>query len=113
MKVVPKSASSSERDPEDIPMRLPPARTRERRTQQLVVLAEDLIEERLRKGTASPTEVTAIIRLGTAQELANIERIKAQTDYLHAQKAKAESETVREEMFKEAMEAMSRYAGDS
>lgn len=94
-------------------MRRPPARTRDRRTQQLVVLAEELVEERLRNGTASPTEVTAVLRLGTAQELANVERIKAQTDYLHAQRAKAESETVREEMFKEAMEAMSRYAGDS
>lgn len=94
-------------------MKLPPARTRERRTQQLVNLAEDLVEERLRKGTASPTEVTAVLRLGTAQELANVERIKAQTEYLQAQRAKAESETVREEMFKEAMEAMSRYAGES
>lgn len=110
---MPKSASSGERDPNQVPMPLPPARTRERRTQQLVVLAEGLVEERLRTGTASPTEVTAVLRLGTAQELANVERIKAQTEYLHAQRAKAESETVREEMFKEAMEAMSRYAGDS
>lgn len=93
-------------------MKLPPARTRERRTQQLVVLAEDLIEERLRLGTASPTETTAIIRLGTAQELANVERIKAQTSYLHAQRAKAESETVREEMFQRAMDAMKRYSGE-
>lgn len=110
---MPKSASHGERDPEDVPMKLPPARTRERRTQQLVVLAEDLIEERLRTGRASPTEVTAIIRLGTAQELANIERIRAQTEYLVAQRAKAESETFREAKFQEAMEAMSRYAGDS
>lgn len=94
-------------------MPLPPARTRERRTQQLVVLAESLVEERLRKGTASPTEVTAVLRLGTAQELANVERIKAQTSYLEAQRAKAESETVREEMFQEAMEAMSRYSGEA
>ena len=79
--------------------------------QQLVGLAENLIEERLRHGTASPTETVAIIRLGTAAELANLERIKAQTAYLEAQRAKAESETVREEMFKAAMEAMSRYQG--
>lgn len=110
---MPKSANSGERDLEDIPRQLPPARTRERRTQQLVTLAEGLIEERLRKGTASPTETTAIIRLGTAQELANIERIRAQTEYLVAQRAKAESETFREQKFQEAMEAMSRYAGDS
>lgn len=52
-----------------------------------------------------------MLRLGTEIELANIERIKMHTEYLAAQKAKAESETVREEMFKEAMEAMSRYQG--
>lgn len=108
---MPKSASSPERDPEAVPTRLPPARTRERRAQQLVMYAEDLLEERLRNGTASPTETVAIMRLGTAIELANVERVKAHTEYLHAQRAKAESETVREEMFKEAMEAMTRYQG--
>jgi hypothetical protein len=90
---------------------MPPARSRARRAQQLVSLAEGLVEERLRNGTASPTEVCAVLRLGTEIELANIERIKMHTEYLAAQKAKAESETVREEMFKEAMEAMSRYQG--
>ena len=110
---MPKSASSSERDPEDIPTRLPPARSRARRAQQLVVLAEGLLEERLRTGSASPTEVTAVLRLGTEMELANIERIKMQTQYLQAQKAKAESETVREELFSKAIEAMSRYDGSN
>ena len=109
---MPKSASGGGRSSEDIPMRLPPARTRERLVQQLVVQAENLIEERIRNGTASPTEVVAIVRLGTAQELANVERIKAQTEYLVAQRAKAESETFRQEKFDEAMAAMSRYAGD-
>jgi hypothetical protein len=52
------------------------------------------------------------VRLGTAIEQANIERIKAHTEYLHAQRAKAESETVREDMFQRAMEAMSRYSGE-
>lgn len=96
-----------------MPRILPPAKTRERRVQQLVVQAERLIEERIRNGTASPTEVVAIVRLGTAIELANIERVKMHTEYLQAQKAKAESETVREELFTKAMEAMSRYQGSS
>jgi hypothetical protein len=55
--------------------------------------------------------VTAVLRLGTAQELANVERIKAQTAYLEAQKKKAESETVREDMFQRAMEALTKYEG--
>lgn len=106
---MPKSAASPERDPEDIPMRLPPARTRERRVQQLVGMAENLIEERLRNGTASPTETTAVLRLGTEIERANIERVRMHTEYLKAQKAKAESETVREELFADAIAAITRY----
>ena len=108
---MPKSASSPERDPEDIPPRLPPARTRERRVQQLVGYAEDLIEERLRSGKASPTEVVSVLRLGTELERVNIERIKMHTEYLAAQKAKAESETVREELFQKAIAAIGRYKG--
>ena len=109
---MPKSASSPQRDPKVVPMRRPPAKNHDRRIQQLVSYAEDLIEERLREGTASPTETVAILRLGTEMERANIERIKAQTEYLQAQRAKAESETVREELFANAMEAMRRYSGD-
>lgn len=109
---MPKSASSAERDPEDIPTKLPRARTRARRAHQLIYLAEDLLEERLRNGTASPTEVVAAVRLGTQMEEANIARVRMHTEYLQAQKAKAESETVREELFTEAIKAMTIYSGN-
>ena len=81
--------------------------------QQLGQLAEDLLEERVRKGTASPTESVALLRLNSPTEIANLERIKAQTAYLEAQRAKAESETVREELFTRAIEAMGRYDGSN
>lgn len=106
---MPKSANSPQRDEKDIPKRLPTARTRSRRVQQLVYQAENLIEERVRQGTASPTETVALLRLGTELEQANIERIKAHTAYLEAQRAKAEAETVNEELFTKAIEAMTRY----
>lgn len=105
-----KSANLPEDESNVVPIRRPPARNRERRVQQLVGYAEDLMEQRLLEGTASPTETVAILRLGTEIELANIERIKAHTEYLKAQRAKAESETVREELFTQAMEAMKRYS---
>jgi hypothetical protein len=111
VRTIPKPSLNGARDPDSLPPRRPPARTRERRVKQLVDAAEALIEERIRKGTASPTEVVAVLRLGTAMEEANIERIKMHTEYLKAQKAKAESETVREELFTKAMQAMSRYQG--
>jgi hypothetical protein len=81
--------------------------------QQLGLLAEDLLEERVRKGTASPTESVALLKLNSPVEIANLRRIEAQTAYLEAQRAKAESETFREEKFQEAMEAMSRYNGEA
>ena len=82
-----------------------------RRTRQLVVQAQVLIEERIQQKTASPTETVAIIRLGTETELANIERIKAQTELLKAQREKAQAETVSGQMFKDAMDAIVRYQG--
>ena len=65
----------------------------------------------MRNGTASPTEVVAVMRMGTEIEKANVERVKMHTQYLEAQKAKAESETVREELFNNAMKAMTKYQG--
>lgn len=106
---MPKSAAREPNDDDVVPMFPPPARTRERRAQQLVMHAERLLERRLIDGSASPTEVVAAVRLGTEMERANIERVKMHTEYLKAQKAKAESETVREEMFTKAMRAMTRY----
>ena len=108
---MPKSTRQNRNSDEDGSIVPPPARTRERRVGQLVDLAEKLVEKRMREDRASPTEVVAVLRLGTAVEEANLERIKAQTAYLEAQRAKAESETVREELFQKAMDAMSRYQG--
>ena len=110
---MPRQSSNPGRDPNNVPDPLPPARSRERRVQQLVFQAENLVEERIRNGTASPTEVVAIVRLGTEMERANVERIKMQTEYLQAQRDKTQSEALREELFSEAMAAMTRYQGRS
>ena len=95
------------------PIRKPPARTRVRRAQQLSQAAENLLEERILSGKASPTEVVAALRLGTEIERVNIERIQAQTEYLAAQKAKAEAETLNEKLFADAIAAMSVYSGEA
>lgn len=102
---------SPDEDPDIVTPRPPPARTDERRAQQLVGMAQGLIEERMRNGTASPTELVAVLRWGTALERANVERVKAHTQYLEAQRAKAEAETNTEQLFRDALDAMSRYQG--
>lgn len=98
---------------EGTPIRKPPARTSRRRAQQITTLAQDLLETRLREDRASPTEVVAALRLASDIELANLERIKAQTEYLKAQKAKAESEILNSELLENAMKAMSEYNGET
>lgn len=108
---MPKSDGVGPNPSEDMPIRRPPARTSRRRTQQLVSIAQDLVEERMLAKKASPTEIVAIMRLGTESELANIERIKAQTEYLHAQRAKAEAEMLNDSLFSDAMEAIAKYQG--
>lgn len=107
---MPKSAERGGRSPEEIPKRRPPARDPARRSQQLSQLAQDLLEERVRKGTASPTETVALLKLHDPIAVANLRRVEAQTAYLEAQAEKARSETVREENLKKAMDAMRRYS---
>lgn len=86
---------------------------REGQIQQLVADAEKLIHERIRAGSASPTETVAVMRLGSELERVNVERIKAHTEYLVAQREKAAAETVKDELFTKAIEAMSVYQGRS
>lgn len=99
-------------NPDDVvAIRKPPARTPRRRAQQITKLAQDLLEDRLRTGTASPTEVVAGLRLASETETANVARIQAQTEYLIAQKAKAEAEMLNSQMLEDAMAAISEYQG--
>lgn len=107
-----KSDAGRGRNPESVPIRRPPARTSRRRVQQIGVLAQDLLEERLRTGDASPTEVIAGLKLVAEAEEANVARIRAQTELLVAQREKAVAETLSGTMIEEAMEALSRYRGE-
>lgn len=77
--------------------------------EQLGELAEGLVEERIRKGTASPTETVALLRAYSPTEIANLQRIKAQTALLEAQREKAIAETLQQDMIDKAVAAMGRY----
>lgn len=110
---VPKQAASQPRDPDSVPPRRPPARNRDRRVRQLAAYAEDLLEERLRNGTASPTEVVAALRFASEHELASVERIRANTELMKAQREKAMAETANEELMTNAIAAITKYRGDS
>lgn len=90
-----------------------PALTPEAREKQLISLAIDLVERRLIEGTASSQETTHFLKLASSkakleQERAILENelIKAKTEQLHSQ------ERI-EELYANAIKAMSRYNGHS
>ena len=93
------------------PMR--PALNPEMREQQLISLAVDLVEQRLRDGTASAQETTHFLKL--ASRKAKLEADRAETE-LELMRAKIQS--IRDQadlklLYKDAIEAMKRYSGNS
>lgn len=94
------------------PKKHPPATTPEARENQMIALAMDVAEERLRNRTASSQEVTHFLKLGSVvarKELAVLEQ------ELELKKAKTEaiqSAKRIEELYSDALTAMSRYKGE-
>lgn len=85
------------------------AATPEDREAQMVGLAYDLAETRIRNGTASAQEVTHFLKLGSSRE--RLEQTRIEID-VEVQKAKIEAmaSTQRlESMYKDAMDAFKGY----
>lgn len=92
---------------------LRPALTPESRSNQLVSLAYDLAERQLREGTASSQVITEFLKLGSAENKLKMEKLEAENEFLRAKAEKLQSEQRSEELFAEAIKAMSRYHGQS
>ena len=95
------------------PAKRPPATTPEGREAQLVALATDLVEKRLRNGTATAAEVVHILKLGSEKE--KLERAKlAREETLLAAKVEDLATAKRvEHVYEEALSAMRAYQGQS
>ena len=90
---------------------LRPAITPEGREQQMISLAMDLVEERLRNGTASSQETTHFLKLGSTRNQLEIEKLKKETSLLEAKQASLESSARMEKLYSDAMAAMKTYSG--
>lgn len=91
--------------------RIPPALTAEGRENQLISLAYDLVEQRLREGTATSQETTHFLKMGSLKERKELEIMEKQKVLLDA-KAEALASTKRiEELYSNAIEAMKAYHG--
>lgn len=91
--------------------KLRPALNPDARENQMIALAMDLVEQRLRDGTASSQETTHFLKLASPKNKLEQERIKLENEHLAAKtKALANAEEIKV-LYEEALKAMRRYGG--
>lgn len=91
--------------------KLRPALNPDGRESQMIALAMDLVEQRLRDGTASSQETTHFLKLASPKNKLEQERLKLENEHLAAKtKALANAEEIKV-LYEDAIKAMRRYAG--
>lgn len=89
----------------------PPGTTPEARENQLVALAVERAEQQLRDGTASAQVITHFLKLGSTRERLEQERLRSENALLEEKKKHLASMENVEQMYKDALTAMSTYQG--
>ena len=91
--------------------KLRPALNPEARENQMIALAMDLVEQRLRDGTASSQETTHFLKAASQKAKLELERLKLENELTAAKtKALANAEEIKV-LYEDAIKAMRRYAG--
>ena len=100
--------------PDDQPqIKSPPVLTPEARENQLISLAMDLVEERLRNGTASSQETVHFLKLGSSKEKLEQQILAEQKKLVVAKTSAIESQERIDELYANAIKAMRTYSGQS
>lgn len=108
---MPKRTQNCTSSSEQRPMR--PALTPEARENQMIALAMDLVEQRLRDGSASSAETTHFLKLASSKERLEMEVMQKQKELLIAKKEDLDSNKRIEALYDDAMKAMRRYSVQS
>lgn len=104
-------AKKQETAPNPVTRRQAPARTPEARESQIVSLAYDLVEQRLRDGTATSQETTAVLRLGSMRAKLEREKLASEAKLAAAKAEAIETSRRTEAMMEAALGAIRRYTG--
>lgn len=88
-----------------------PALSPEARQNQMIALTMDLVEQRLRDGTASSQETTHFLKLATTKYQVELETMKEQSKLIKAKTAEIQERKATKVMFEEAIKAMRTYTG--
>ena len=99
--------------PESKPQRKsPPATTPAGRENQMISLAMDLAEKRMRAGTASAQEVTHFLKIGSITARTELEILEKQKELITVKTESIRAARRVDELYAEAIAAMRSYAGD-
>lgn len=88
-----------------------PATTPEGREDQMIALAMDLVEQRLRDGTASSQETTHFLKAASRKSRLEIEKLKEELELTKAKTEAIQSAKKVEELYAEAIKAFKTYSG--
>lgn len=91
--------------------KLRPAETEEGRENQLIALAYDEVERRLRNHTATSQETTHFLKLGSSKAKLELEKLRKENELLIAKTEALKSAKRSEELFAEAIKAFGIYSG--
>lgn len=88
-----------------------PALTPENKENQMISLAMDLVEQRLRDGTASSQETTHFLKLASTKARVEKEILEKQKELISAKTEALQSQKKVEELYANALKAMQNYSG--
>ena len=95
--------------PENKRARIRPAKTPEERENQIISLTMDLVERRIKDGSASSQELVHFLKLGSSRNSAEVEKLRRENELLAARSQQIESTKQTEELYKSALEALKEY----
>lgn len=87
--------------------------TEEGREKQMINLAVNLAEEKLRDGSASTAIITHYLKLGTVREQKELEMLEMQKKLVEAKTKQIEDSKQIAELYSNALNAMRSYSGNT
>jgi uncharacterized protein YcaQ len=83
------------------------------RENQMIALAMDRAEERLKDGSATSQEIVHFLKLGSSREKAEREKLERENEVLRAKAEAYQSAKNIEELYSNAINSMRLYSGKS
>ena len=96
----------------DLQAKRPPATTPEGREQQLIGLAMDATEKRIKNGTATAQELVHFLKAGSPSTKLERQILEYQKELIAAKTEAIESQKRTEELYLNALAAMRSYSGN-